>query len=1150
MRFEELHLLKYGNFEGCDLLFPKQTLDFHVIFGANEAGKSTTLAAVGDLLFGFPHGKAQDYRFDASLLRVGAVLEQGTQRTQVRRKRGRGATLMDGQDNSMDEAVLSGMLHGQTRETFHAAWSLDHRLLREGGQAIVTAKNDIGQALFAAGSGLIGVTRILEALEEEGEQIWGARTKSSRSYTRVNNDLKDAEKRLRTAEVRPAAWKTAYDQLQDLEKQQAQLDIQQQTMTAEQRTVERARRILEPVEQLHTLHASLAGQTAPLFTPAMEALFETTFALRTQAVLQQGVAERLLAEEQEHLQAIVLDQACLAREDEVEALIEGRSTCQSAADGLPAKQARLDQKKQELAEALRMLRLPEMPAATLLLTLPARATVAELKRLLAERTALDGALQVLRDAHADAEVERDASARALADHEVLETAAELQAVVETARRMDDPDGQVEQARRLQAEHAKETADAFARLLPWAGNAEELCRLTVPPEDLLQAARDREFAAAATLTEETQETVRLREELAERSLERELLLKTGTGVSAAAVTEARTSRDACWVNLRAHIEGRRVLASPRTEADRYEGLAAQADHRADERFLSAEASGRLAQVDAAVATAELHLTNAVARVDFATTAQQQAESLWSAELARRSLPVVSVARLREWLTLREEAVKAAELAEASAAELRANEITLDSARQTLASATAQPAAGKSFRKLLDDAEGVLKTALDSASAFTQLKTALHKAEDKVLGESRKVERNLAQARAWQETWKQAIAKAHLDETVSAAELDTVELVRATVATVQQLQDEIETASSTQKDFLTRTETLWSALQMPAQPEQVGERIELLKRRLQTARGDRQRVATITVALHAREGERRTAEAQRTSAERSLQPLLELAGVEELPALSERIEESKRVRKVLDEIDDLKQTILSLGDGVPLAALLGEAEGKTPDHLALRSDELARELAKLSKQIRAAADLAGVSRTTFQALDHGANASEAAADAEMARSELDVQAEAYLLKRTETLLLRWAVERKRKQTQNPLLLRAGQLFSILTSNRYSSLSVYDDGSSSVLLGNSADDSRPVSVGNMSEGTIDQLFLALRLASIEQAVRGGSILPVLADDLFINFDDGRAEAGFRVLGELAKTTQVLFFTHHQHLLEIARKSLHPHETRVCNL
>ena len=116
MRFGELHLLKYGNFEGCDLTFPKQPIDFHVIFGPNEAGKSTTLSAVGDLLFGFPSRISQAYRFDASLLRVGGILEQGSQQTQIRRKRGRGS-LMDGRDNSVDETVLAGMLHG-TRPHF------------------------------------------------------------------------------------------------------------------------------------------------------------------------------------------------------------------------------------------------------------------------------------------------------------------------------------------------------------------------------------------------------------------------------------------------------------------------------------------------------------------------------------------------------------------------------------------------------------------------------------------------------------------------------------------------------------------------------------------------------------------------------------------------------------------------------------------------------------------------------------------------------------------------------------------------------------------------------------------------------------------------------------------------------------------------
>lgn len=50
----------------------------------------------------------------------------------------------------------------------------------------------------------------------------------------------------------------------------------------------------------------------------------------------------------------------------------------------------------------------------------------------------------------------------------------------------------------------------------------------------------------------------------------------------------------------------------------------------------------------------------------------------------------------------------------------------------------------------------------------------------------------------------------------------------------------------------------------------------------------------------------------------------------------------------------------------------------------------------------------------------------------------------------------------------------------------------------------------------------------------------LPFVADDLFINFDVKRSAAGFEVLGQLAKRTQVLFYTHHQHLLDVARETL----------
>lgn len=95
MRIKELGLERYGHFENLTLDLPPAKVDFHIIFGPNEAGKSTTLAAVSDLLFGFPHRAEYDFRFDAKLLRIGAVLQNGEDQIVCRRKRGAKGTLVD-----------------------------------------------------------------------------------------------------------------------------------------------------------------------------------------------------------------------------------------------------------------------------------------------------------------------------------------------------------------------------------------------------------------------------------------------------------------------------------------------------------------------------------------------------------------------------------------------------------------------------------------------------------------------------------------------------------------------------------------------------------------------------------------------------------------------------------------------------------------------------------------------------------------------------------------------------------------------------------------------------------------------------------------------------------------------------------------------
>ena len=79
--------------------------------------------------------------------------------------------------------------------------------------------------------------------------------------------------------------------------------------------------------------------------------------------------------------------------------------------------------------------------------------------------------------------------------------------------------------------------------------------------------------------------------------------------------------------------------------------------------------------------------------------------------------------------------------------------------------------------------------------------------------------------------------------------------------------------------------------------------------------------------------------------------------------------------------------------------------------------------------------------------------------------------------------------------------------------------------------------VSVVGLSDGTRDQLFLALRLAGIERHLQDREPVPLIIDDILVNFDDARARSTLQCLAELATKTQVLLFTHHQHVVDLAK-------------
>ena len=128
--------------------------------------------------------------------------------------------------------------------------------------------------------------------------------------------------------------------------------------------------------------------------------------------------------------------------------------------------------------------------------------------------------------------------------------------------------------------------------------------------------------------------------------------------------------------------------------------------------------------------------------------------------------------------------------------------------------------------------------------------------------------------------------------------------------------------------------------------------------------------------------------------------------------------------------------------------------------------------------------------------------------------------------------------RTEQQDPLVSRAGELFVLTTQGEFAGIDTdIDDKGLPVVIGR-RQSGAAVSVAAMSDGTRDQLFLAFRLASLENYAAAAEPLPFVADDILVHFDDERSAATLDLLARFAETNQVLLFTHHKSVRDEARR------------
>lgn len=131
--------------------------------------------------------------------------------------------------------------------------------------------------------------------------------------------------------------------------------------------------------------------------------------------------------------------------------------------------------------------------------------------------------------------------------------------------------------------------------------------------------------------------------------------------------------------------------------------------------------------------------------------------------------------------------------------------------------------------------------------------------------------------------------------------------------------------------------------------------------------------------------------------------------------------------------------------------------------------------------------------------------------------------------DTLAQAYALQRR--SFSGILEKRASEIFSQLTGNSYSDMSVSKDFEMNV---KSESDITSHNVEFLSKGTLHQAYFSLRLALSELLSNQSGSLPVILDDVFAQYDSYRANCGFEFLKKYSENNQVIFFTCHRQLCE----------------
>lgn len=1152
MKILDLKLLAFGPFTDVDLVFPDD-VGMHVIYGPNEAGKSSALRALISLLYGIEHNTIDAFIHDYQKLRIGGELRNSDDhKIAFIRRKGRKNTLLSPNGESIGDDALKVFLHGVNRELFQSIFGINYDELVEGSKDILQGEGEVGQSLFAAGLGSGNLRGLLAELENEAGELFLPR--GQRGITNAINNYNNLKNLISKISLSSREWS---EHVRSLESAETKLDSVNKEMHLLSSEQNRLQRLQAAIPNIGRRRENLIKLEEYRDVPILSQSFSEE---RQGCVKKLETAREILAISQpalegqkERLKGITIPSLIVDHEEIILELYERRGAYRKALADLPGLEVEKGQLEDEARAVLSEVQ-PDLAferADEVKLSAVERSKIQELG---GQHQAITERLEKAEDDVANLRTELKRTQKKLDSLPTQRDPLELQRLVDRIKRQGELEKLLSQASEELIAVENQANIELKKLPLWSGALEGLESLPIPLQETLDRFEAGLHEQGNKIKNLAVRISEIEDSIGELDRQIEELRLSGAVPTEEELFTAREKRDYGWKIIRREwldkedVTKDKIAFDPENDLpEAYEKSVAEADQVGDRLRREADRVASQASILSEKSKKADSLKALVEEMEDLKSELSELEQEWQRAWAASGIEPLAPREMRSWATKQNNIVKQSEDVRQKRQEVESLRGTIEKHKSQLGDALQElgephPDSKVTLEMLLDRCDEVID-AIEELS--TQRKTLENKIQeinvkiDEAEQESKSASGNL---REWQTQWGAAMKIIGLTGKALPSEahstMDKIGELSQKLAEAKNLKRRIDLinrdAKKLMEDIAALTEHIAPDLKKLPGEQAVVE----LHARLSRAQSDSAVVEELKDQIKEQEREIREAEGVIELMEERLATMCEQACCLEYIELEAIEIRSTEYKKLKENLEMIEAQLLEQSAGETVEELVKKAEGIDKDSLPGQIEDVVKRIGDLEDERKVLQETIWEERNYLKETDGNEKAALAAEEAQGVLAEIREDVRKYVRVKMASSILKREIKRYRSENQGPLLSIASRVFSQLTRGSFSSLQAdYNEKDEPILVG-----VRPsgeiVGVDGMSDGTRDQLYLSLRLASLERYLETNEQIPFVVDDILIKFDDDRAEATLNVLVQLSVQTQVIFFTHHNHLVEIAER------------